>query len=343
FFGFYRRLQLGVYYGLDSHRLDFSTSYAVPTRTLGLNGTFDVSGYKIEGRQDFTLSLALRRRVELIKPPTQQLTVGVNYHELTDQRYVINPLFYQTGADVAPLEVKYEADPQFDILRTKSELAVRLGREWFGGKYKYTRFLGMSNFETRRSLVPFDMGLRVFLGVVSGSMPNQQKFNLAGGGVLAQEKLFFLQSPGAIWPNAHYLMPGEGDLRGYAKGTFPVNQLLTTNFKLGGNLPWISQRRDRWFGEVKLNAFADAGAILDGSNPIAGDPRIQELFDKGVFDRGLFYAGLGHRVRRSFPFWDMYLRYDVPFYVNVPEINGETKETDYRYLFSLTSVFSFSL
>ncbi len=343
FFGFYRRLQLGLYYGLDSHRLDFSTSYAVPTRTLGLNGTFDVSGYKIEGRQDFTLSLALRRRVELIKPPTQQLTVGINYHELTDQRYVINPLFYQTGADVAPLELKYEADPQFDILRTKSELGVRLGREWFGGKYKYTRFFGMSNFETRRSLVPFDMGLRVFLGVVSGSMPNQQKFNLAGGGVLEQEKLFFLRSPGAIWPNAHYLMPGEGDLRGYAKGTFPVNKLLTANFKLGGNLPWISQPRDRWFGEIKLNAFADAGTIFDSSNPIAGDPRTQALFDKGVFDRGLFDAGLGLRIRRSFPFWDSYLRYDVPFYVNVPEINGETKETDYRYLFSLTSVFSFSL
>jgi len=62
-----------------------------------------------------------------------------------------------------------------------------------------------------------------------------------------------------------------------------------------------------------------------------------------VFDRGLFDAGLGLRMRRSFPFWDLYLRYDVPFYVNVPEINGETKETDYRYLFSLTSVFSFSL
>jgi len=201
----------------------------------------------------------------------------------------------------------------------------------------------MSNIETRRPLVPFDFGMRVFLGVVSGSMPTQQKFNLAGGGVLEQEKLFFLRSPGAIWPNNHYLMPGEGDLRGYARGTFPVNSLLTANFKLGGGLPFISQPRNRWFGEVKLNAFADVGMIFDNSNPIAGDPRTQALFDKGVFDRGLVDAGLGLRIRRSIPFWDFYLRYDVPFYVNVPEINGETQETDYRYLFSLTSVYSFSL
>ncbi len=315
----------------------------MPARTLGMNSTFKVSGYKIEGRQDFSMSMTLRRRVELIKPPTQQLTIGVNYHELTDQRYVVNPSFYQTGADVSPLEVKYEADPQFDILRTKSDLVMRFGREWFGGHYKYTRFYGVSNIETRRSLVPFDFGMRVFLGIVGGSMPNQQKFNLAGGGVLEQEKLFFLRSPGAIWPSHHYLMPGEGNLRGYAKGTFPVNKLLTANVKLGGNIPWISQPPDRWLGEVKLNAFADAGAIFDSSNPIAGDPRIQSLFDKGVFDRGIFDAGLGLRLRRSLPFWDLYLRWDVPLYVNVPEINGETKETDFRYLFSLTSVYSFSL
>jgi hypothetical protein len=343
FFGFYRRFQLGLYYGLESERLDFSTSYKVPTRTFGLNGAFEVSGYMREGRQDVTLSLAMRRRPELIRPPTQQLTLAFNYHELKDSAYVINPKFYQGYADVAPLEIKYEADPQFDILRTKSDIGVRFGREWFGGKYKYTSFYGMSNLETRRSLVPFDFGMRVFLGIVSGSMPNQQKFNLAGGGVLEQEKVFFLRSPGALWPNNHYLMPGEGNLRGYAVGTFPVNKLLTANFKLGGNLPWISQPRDRWLGEIKLNAFADLGTIFDSNNPIAGDSRIQALFDAGVFDRGIVDAGLGLRMRRSLPFWDLYVRWDVPFFVNVPEINGETDKTDFRYIFSLTSVFSLDL
>jgi hypothetical protein len=342
-FDFYRRFQLGIYYGLKSNRVDFSTSYAVPTETLGLNGTLKASGYKMEGRRDFTLSFSLHKRSELIRPPSQQLTLAFNYHELVDTQFVINPEFYQTGPDIVPLELKYQVDPQFDILRTKTELGLRFGREWFGGDYKYTRFFGVMDFETRRPLVPFDGGMRIFLGLITGSMPNQQKFNLAGAGVLGQETLFFLRSPGAIWPDAHYLMPGDGNLRGYAEGTFPVNRLLTANFKLGKTVPWLSRPRNKWFGEITAAAFADIGTVLDKSNPIAGDQRIQALVDNGLFSEAIFDAGVGLRMHRRFPFWDFYLRYDIPFYANQPEVNGESKETQYRYLFSLTSVFSLSI
>ncbi len=315
YFGFYRRLQLGVYYGLESERVDFSASYAKPTHTLGLNSTAKLSGYKMEGRQDATLSFTLRKRDELIRPPTQQITLTVNY----------------------------QVDPQLDILRTKTELELRLGRKWFDADYKYSRFFGETTFETREPLVPFDAGLRVFLGVVSGSMPNQQKFNLAGAGVLGQETLFFLRSPGAIWPEVHYLMPGDGNLRGYAQGTFPVNKLLTANAKLGRTIPFLSRKPDRALGEIKLSAFADVGTVVDNSNPISGDARVQNLVDNGILGETIFDAGLGLRMHRQFPFWDFYLRFDVPFYVNQPQLNGETKETDYRYLFSLTSVFSLSI
>jgi len=344
FFGFYRRFQLGVYYGEKSEVVDFSSSYAVPARGFGLRSTFKISGYKMEGRQDFTLALKLRRRKELIEPPTQQLTLAFNYHELVDTAYVIIPEFYDTGSDIAPLDLKYEADPQADIFRMKNELSFRLGERWFGADYNYTRFYGLTNIETRRALVPFDFGFRIFFGVVSGDMPAQQKFNLAGAGVLGQETLFFLRSPGAIWPEAHYVMPGEGNLRGYAEGTFPVNELVTMNFKLGKEVPLLSKPTNSWFGQIKLSAFADIGWVLDSDNPIAGNQRIQELVDGGLFDRTIADAGVGLRMHRSFPFWDFYLRYDVPFYVNQPEINfGETLETDYRYLFSLTSVYKFSL
>jgi hypothetical protein len=343
YFSFYRRFQLGLYYGIKSERVDFTAAWAMPIRTLAHNGNLKLSGYKLEGRQDFTLKFSLRRRRELIRPPTQQISLGFNYHELTNKAYVTEPEFYQTGADVSPLVVGYKSDPQFDVLRTKTELGLRFGRKWFGGKYKYTRFFGVTEFETRRSLVPFDFGVRLFLGLISGSMPNQQKFNLAGAGILGQETVFFLRSRGAIWPDAHYLMPGDGNLRGYAEGTFPVNKLLTLNAKLGRTLPWISKPRNRWFGEVKLSAFADVGTIFDTSNPISGDPRVQALVDDGVLNETLVDAGVGLRVRRHFPFWDFYLRYDVPLYVNQPKVNGETKETQYRYLFSLTSVFEFSI
>jgi hypothetical protein len=343
FFDFYRRLQLGVYYGLKSHRVDFSASYAKPTQTLGLNSTMRLSGYKMEGREDATWSYSLRKRDELIRPPTQQLTLSANIHELTNPAFVIDSTFYQTGADFAPLQLNYQADPQFDILRTKTELGLRFGRKWFGTEYKYTRFFLESAIETRESLVSFDAGFRVFLGVVSGGMPNQRKFNLAGAGVLDQESLFFLRSPGAIWPEVHYLMPGDGNLRGYAAGTFPVNKLLAANAKLGRAIPLLSRAPHRWLGEIKLSAFADVGTVFDDDNPISGDARVQALTDNGILKETLFDAGLGLHMHRRFPFWDFYLRFDVPFYVNQPQLNGEAQETDYRYLFSLTSVFALGI
>jgi hypothetical protein len=138
-------------------------------------------------------------------------------------------------------------------------------------------------------------------------------------------------------------MPGDGNLRGYAQGTFPVNKLLAANAKVAGKLPLLSRKPDRFLGEIKLSAFADVGTVFDKSNPISGDARVQGLVDNGILGETLFDAGLGLQMHRQFPFWDFYLRFDVPFYVNQPHMNGESKETDYRYLFSLTSVFALGI
>jgi hypothetical protein len=48
---------------------------------------------------------------------------------------------------------------------------------------------------------------------------------------------------------------------------------------------------------------------------------------------------VGVTLARDLPFWDLFLRLDIPFYVNQPSINGEEKETDFRYVFSLKSAF----
>jgi hypothetical protein len=41
----------------------------------------------------------------------------------------------------------------------------------------------------------------------------------------------------------------------------------------------------------------------------------------------------------TWPFWNFTWRFDVPLYVNHPEINGESEQTDLRYLFSIVSTF----
>jgi hypothetical protein len=41
----------------------------------------------------------------------------------------------------------------------------------------------------------------------------------------------------------------------------------------------------------------------------------------------------------KWPFWNFTWRFDVPLYVNHPEINAESEQTDWRYVFSIVASF----
>jgi len=334
----FRRLKLGLYYGVKSKRVDYSTSYARPMGVFGSNGDLSLSAYKMEGRRDFTIRLNVRKRKSLIRPPTQTFDMGVNYHELKDTRFVANPETYQKEGELTPF-FSFSLDPQYDVVRTKYKVGVRFGREWFGGDYKYTSLIASAIFKTRTAVVPFDGRLRLFAGTVSGSAPFQQKFSLAGGGPLAEERRFYLRSPGAIWDEANYHEPGNGNLRGYLEGTFGVNELLALNLELGRRLPFLSKAPDKFLGTIKWYGFLDVGKTSDNDNPISISQRVQTLADNGVLNETLVDAGVGFTVHRVFPFYNGFLRFDIPFYVNNPQVNGESKETEYRYVLSLTSSF----
>lgn len=337
-YGYHMPTTLGVYYGFDSHRLDFNASARRPFPYFGERTLVTVSGYKLEGRNDVDIELSYRRRPQLSRPPTQRFTAGLNYHELRNERYVEDPFRYQKRSDVAPY-FGYQSDPQFDLFASDFRLGLRVGRNWLGGRYKYTRFESSLSLESRREIVPFDARCRFFLGVTEEAAPYQQKFYLAGGGPLEEEKTFFLRSPGAIPEGLNYHQPGHGNLRGYFEGDFGTNSLLALNFELGGAVPILSRGPKTFLGRVEAAAFADLGWNFDSSNPIETSARVGELYEKGILDETIMDAGIGFRLNRTLPFWDLYLRLDIPFYVNQPAINGETQETDFRYVFSLRSVF----
>jgi hypothetical protein len=332
------RSTLGVYYGARSQRLDFSASHKRPWTLLGRRLTLSVSGYKLEGRHDAAVSLSYNRRTELSHPPTHHLVLGLNYHELREERYVVNPEQYQKRSDIAPY-LRYKVDPQLDLFGTQFDAGIRIGRNWFGGEYKYTRFDASAAFESNPIFVPVDARLRLFLGIVDRSAPYQQKFYLAGGGPLAEEEEFFLRSPGALPKDLNYHESGGGNLRGYFEGNFGVNQLLALNFELGRPIPFLSRDRKTFLGTIKAVAFTDIGRSMDSNNPIGTSARVAALVDEGVLDETMVDAGIGFTLARDLPFWNMFLRFDIPFYVNQPQINGETKESDFRWVFSLKSSF----
>jgi len=340
-YGWSRNVRLGVYYGADSKRLDFDASLHQPFRALGRNGTYVLSGYKLEGRQDFTLKWNYRIRKTLIHPPTHRLLFGINYHELRRPGYVRNAAErYQKRADVA-FDFGYAVNPQSDIFMNQVSLDLRFGRKWFGGKYKYSNFRFEVNSRTRPDLIPFDMGIRFYYGNTGGSMPYQQKHFLAGASPMEQNDVFFLRSAGSLPKDLNYQQPGGGNLRGYYKGDFGVNHIMALNFELGGRLPLLSRPSNKLWGTLKLIAFADVGKAFDSKNPIGTSERVQALTDAGVLDKSFTDAGAGLLLHRRFPFWDLHARFDVPFWLNQPVVNGEDKETDYRWVFSLSSIFGF--
>jgi aminopeptidase N len=332
-----RLVSMAVYYGTNSHRLDFSASWKEPVTILRRRAKYEISGYKVEGRQDFTAELAYQSRKELIRPPTQQAKIGINYHRLTDARY-INPEQWQFGSDVAPY-FTYSIDPQFDVVGTNLDAKLRLGRQWFGGDFKYTTFALNGWFKSRRGLVPIDTDFRLFFGAGEGDIPRQNRFYLGGGGPLAEEKRFWLRSRGAIPKDFNYQEPGMGNLRGYFQGSFGVRGLFAMNLQMGTSVPFLSRSPSAGLGEFKWYVFGDAGWILDSENPDRENQRIEDLVQLGVLGWTLADAGVGITWRKNLPFWNMLWRFDVPLYVNHPEINGETEKTKYRWVFSFLTTF----
>jgi hypothetical protein len=335
-----KMFNLGLYYGFESDRLDFSTALIKRVRFFGSNGTATLSGYKMEGRQDGTFEVRLRRRPRLLFPPSHDITIGLRYHELRNKRFLVNDETYQTGSNVSWL-FGYGVDPQLDILQTKASIGLTIGRKWMGGVYRYEKIAGTLEIGTRERLVPLQARLRFFFGVIGGQMPYQEKFHLAGDGPLAEERLFWMRSPGGVPEDLHYHVPGQGNLRGYLAGDFGVNRLLSMNFEVDApfSLPLMRSASKSLLGKVDLTAFVDIGKALDDVNPIESSQRIQDIYNDGLMDHSLMDTGVGLRMKKTFSFYDLFLRFDVPFYVNHPEINGETDRFDYRYVFSLMTVF----
>jgi hypothetical protein len=332
--------RIGVYYGAESDRVDFTISLAKRTKLFGRNGSVVLSGYKMEGRTDVTAKMHFRSRKTLIHPPNHDYTIGFIYHELTNTRYLVDAESYETEPDLGPF-FHYRVDPQFDMMSTLFSAGFRLGREWWGGNFDYERFHSSLILRTRAAYAPVDARLRFFLGLIGGRMPQQQKFFIAGGGPLAQERRFFLRSPGAIWEDFNYHQPGHGNLRGYLTGDFGVNRLLAMNFELGIPHPfgYLNKVTGSILGPISIKGFADVGTILDKQNPNAGSPRLQTLTDEGVLDATLVDAGLSVRTTLRIPFYPLWFRLDLPFYVNHPEINGESDKLRHRYVFSLSGTF----
>jgi len=339
--GWKHRAQVGVYYGVESDVWDFSASIAEPFTMFGSNGTLSASGFKMEGRADWKLKMEFVRRTELLKPPTTTFVAGYGYHELRDPVYLTSPEIYDTSqADTGPF-FGFSIEPQIDVATVRFGADFRMGRDWFAGNYDYEHLATSLTIHSRPEVANVDLRVRLFGGFAGGGVPTSRKFNLAGAGPIAAGERFWLRAPGAVPDDLHYLEPGDGNLRGYAAGTFGVNRLFATNVELARSfrLPGALGKVHTVIGRPSLVGFFDVGWIIDSENPLAQSARVASLVEDGVLDAALQDAGVGIRSSVAWPFWNFTWRFDVPFWVSNPEVNAESDKLDWRYLFSLNATF----
>jgi len=142
------------------------------------------------------------------------------------------------------------------------------------------------------------------------------------------------QEPGAVWDDLNYHQSGDGNLRGYAAGSFGVNRLVALNLEAGSRLPLFALETLVRRSCVRFSWYGSSTRHHHGrEQPIKSSGRVGALSIR--FSRlGADGRRCGIQVEAVFPFWDLTLRLDIPVWINHPEITAN-REDPVRYLFAI--------
>lgn len=327
---FYRKFTLIGYYGFVSERFDIYANFDHPLNYFGRDASIYLEGFHREGRQGASMVISKALRKSLTDPLGKFLEFRVFYHELFDSSYVY-PHTYSEGRDVK-IGLNFSIYPKTDLFATS--FSFDLDRSIWGSDFGFEKStVELKIWPSRRFDLPFKPHLRFFLGYSSIDPPLQERFRLAGAGVFAKEKHFWLRSVGA-WPKDSYNnfhLPGEGNLRGYYNGDYSFKRLFTGNIELDMPFPLPVSRQTSRKLDRRLYAFFDWGTVLDTRPLEAIPPELHPTLEDGLFDEVLTDFGVGIKIWR--------LVGEFPLYINQPSLAGEENKWDFRWTISFWTLF----
>ncbi|MFQ6115377.1 MAG: M1 family aminopeptidase, partial [bacterium] len=331
YMGRYHNLQLGVWYGPMSKKVDFSVRYYDPVESLG-GRTWALLGFqKMEGRLIGDVGLSFTFSKYLSMRPFHYLRLGFNYSELRDlsyafYRYKVKDLQEWEKGVVNKVYFAYHVNPRGAKWFSDFRLRLQSSQDFLGSDFNFNKISGEVTFRT--SPANIDLSLRWFAGsTIKGERPPlQELFCASGANPRAKFEKFWLRSKGAFPKEINYHLGGDGNLRGYYNHFISGKQIVAFNFeyKTKKRLPLISELTKSLKVSTALVGFFDTGKVWD---EISGEKYTWNLSD----------AGFGFRFNKRILGRNHTLRVDFPIWLNRP-LAGD-KELKFRWVMSFSEAF----
>ena len=264
-------INLNVYYGLRSKRINRSANVTQDLPFFHRRSKLSLEALNVMGYVRNRMEMSFTTGHYLKRPPTQSVKMGLNVNNVYDLDYV-NLQDWSHGKE-AQAYAAYAF--KMKTIRWQSDYKVSIEKGFKGnfGNFDYWRSSLEVN-QTIRMTKSFDTHLRVFAGYVSGSVPLQRRFYLAGDLDVDRSNFFVLDRRGRFSPLEGYYLPGQGNLRGYygqfTRGIHPAGNVISA-INLDFPLPLLPFRFFYDLGNVWMstsavdfgNLRADAGLLLD--------------------------------------------------------------------------------
>lgn len=322
---------------IDEKDADFFIRLRNPVRFRAPNLSETIEAFNLEGRYGARLELERTWRDHLTFGPTWSRGISLEWVHPDDFSY-LDPGYYE---DVGTVELAVTSG-----VSLKSGAWQLAARSSMGGGVAYNRdglaasgrtdldpfyFHGTLEGTAKRPLGKrFGFGARFFAGVGAGNdeAAKQRQIYLQGADPLEQLSNPFLRSRGAllVGDDFRYQQPGGAGLRGFDP-RISTGAMIAINLELERTL--VTRPNARLFSRVALAAFSDLGHEIGGSAQVGTGERLRFVADGGVGLRA------EHRIGDT----RFVTRFDLPLFVNKPELAQDRSPDDDRLAFRW--VFSF--
>lgn len=326
--GWFDQALVGLWWSEKRERFDYRLRMARPSRRLrrwGRDGQQSFAIEDVEGLKSWSWRFERWGSRQVIAPPhhhfgfeLQRLSVGER----------LAGSGWETG-DTHVFGVFYDVSPRVFPLEFYGSLRFRHGFELFAGDHPFDKIALRGTIDGHWPRTNIHMQLGLFSGLSVDSTPAHERFHVAGAGALARHAAPWLSSPGALPNDFHAWLPGEGNVRGYF-GTgldFSAQRLVALNAQLSTPIPLVGGQVNWLVRDARLNLFADLASAGGQGVPL---PQLGSLRDAGVGIEGKLFGVLP-------------LRLDLPLWLSHPQLIGDQREVEFRWLLSMQAPWSAAL